>query len=277
MRSAVIAVISVLFAASAMAQEQPAASLDQGYRDMYNLDFNAAHQVFTAWENTHSDDPLGPVSNAAAYLFAEFEHLHVLESELFTDDAKYEERAKPTPDPNQKQAFESELARADRLASDILRRDPNNADAQFAQVLALGLRGDYAALVEKRDMLGLSYMKKGRVLAEHLLQTYPNYYDAYLAVGIENYLLSLKPAPARWVLRITGAETDKQVGLEKLRLTAEKGHYLLPYARLLLAVAALRDNNREQARSILEGLAREFPSNRLYAKELAKLQTARLH
>jgi hypothetical protein len=76
----------------------------------------------------------------------------------------------------------------------------------------------------------------------------------------------------RWILRMTGAQVDKEVGLKELRITAEKGHYLLPYARLLLAVAALRDKNREQARSLLEGLAREFPSNHLYARELAKLQ-----
>jgi len=51
---------------------------------MYNLDFDGAHQTFAAWERSHPDDPLGPVSNAAAYLFAEFDRLHILESELFT-------------------------------------------------------------------------------------------------------------------------------------------------------------------------------------------------
>jgi hypothetical protein len=68
-----------------------------------------------------------------------------------------------------------------------------------------------------------------------------------------------------------GAETDKEEGIRNLRLTAEKGHYLLPFARLLLAVAALRDKDRESAAAILQDLAREFPNNRLYAEELAKL------
>lgn len=255
-----------------MAQNKPAATLELGYRDMYNLDFADAHQVFKDWESANPQDPLGPVSDAAAYLFAEFDRLHVLETELFINDIEFEERSKPAPDPNAKHAFQAELDRADQMAGSVLAGDPNNANAEFAQVLALGLRGDYAALIEKRDMLGLSYMKKARVLAEHLLQSNPNYYDAYLAVGIENYLLSLKPAPARWILRITGAQTDRELGLQKLRLTAENGHYLLPYARLLLAVAALRDGNAQQARSILDGLAREFPANHLYAKELAKLR-----
>jgi hypothetical protein len=40
----------------------------------------------------------------------------------------------------------------------------------------------------------------------------------------------------------------------------------------LLAVAALRDHDRETARRMLSGLAEEFPKNQLYRKELAQLQ-----
>ena len=109
-------------------------------------------------------------------------------------------------------------------------------------------------------------------MAERLLAANPACYDAYLAVGVENYLLSLKPAPVRLFLRISGAQTDKANGIEKLRITADKGHYLLPYARLLLAVAALRDNDRIRARALLQDLAANFPQNRLYRNELAKLQ-----
>lgn len=246
--------------------------MDEGYRDMYNLQFDTAHRFFQQWEQVNPNDPLGPVSDAAAYLFAEFDRLHVLESELFIDDAYFEKRSKLAPDPQAKRAFEANLVRAQQLADRILASNPNNPDAIFANIMGLGLRGDYAALVEKRDMAGLSYLKTGRALAEKLLAQHSGYYDAYLAVGVENYLLSLKPAPVRWLLRMTGAQTDHDAGLRQLRITAEKGHYLLPYARLLLAVAALRDKDRAQARNLLDGLAREFPANHLYARELAKLQ-----
>src|SRR5205085_6678963 len=118
----------------------------------------------------------------------------------------------------------------------------------------------------------LTEMKAGRVLAEQLLAQAPQYCDAYLAVGVENYLLSLKIAPVRWMLRLGGAETEKERGIQDLRLTAEKGHYLVPYARLLLAVAALRNKDQAQARNLLTALVREFPHNKLYSEELARLQ-----
>jgi hypothetical protein len=72
-----------------------------------------------------------------------------------------------------------------------------------------------------------------------------------------------------------GAQTDRALGLEKLRLTAEKGHYLAPFARLLLAVAALRDHDTNRARDLLAGLVREFPGNSLYAQELTGLELQR--
>jgi hypothetical protein len=247
-------------------------TLEAGYRQMYNLDFDTAHQTFAAWERVHPEDPLGPVSNAAAYLFAEFDRMHILESELFVDNAKFEKREKFSPDPKVQTAFEGELRKGEQVAEQILARSPGDHAAIFAKVMVGGLRGDYLALVEKRNLAALSTIKSSRALAEKLLSQDPSYYDAYLAVGVENYLLSLNAAPIRWLLRLSGAQTDKQEGLAKLRLTAEKGHYLAPYARLLLAVAALRDHDRGQARMILSGLAEEFPRNPLYRKELARIE-----
>ena len=248
------------------------AAIESGYREMYNLDFDGAHSVFQLWEANHPDDALGPVSNAAAYLFAEFNRLHVLESELFTNDQRFAKRQKLAPDLETRAAFDRELAKAEEIAGRILSTSPQDTNALFAETMASELRGNYAAMIEKRNVAGLNYMKAGRVVAQKLLAFDPSYYDAYLAVGVENYLLGLSSAPVRWFLRLGGAQTNKDDGIAQLRITAEKGHYLAPYARLLLAVAALRDHDRETARRLLSSLAEEFPQNQLYRKELARLQ-----
>jgi hypothetical protein len=86
-------------------------------------------------------------------------------------------------------------------------------------------------------------------------------------------MLSVKPAPVRFLLRLGGGKTDRAVGLEKLRITAERGHYLAPFARMLLAVAAMRDGDHAGAQKLLAGLTAQFPSNPLYAQELARLQS----
>jgi hypothetical protein len=245
--------------------------LDQGYRHMYDLQFPEAHKTFAAWKQAHPEDPLGPVSDAAAYLFGEFDRLHILQSELFVENDKFLAQGKLTPDPAVKRSLEAELTRGEQLADAILSRSPSDGRALFAKLLSVGLRADYQGLIEKRYLTALTDLKTGRHLAEQLLAADPSNYDAHLAIGVENYMLSLKPMPVRWLLRMGGARTDKTEGIRKLQLTAEKGHYLLPYARLLLAVAALRDHDTAQARQILEQLSREFPHNQLYKSELARL------
>jgi len=266
-----IVLVAVITSFAHAADKIDSSNLDMGYRQMYNLEFGDAHRTFEAWEKAHPEDAMGPVSNAAAYLFGEFARLHVLESELFTDNERFERRNKLTPDPTVQSAFEGELRRADQIADRTLATSPNDSSALFAKIMVNGLRSDYAALVEKRNLAALSSAKDARNLAEQLLSRDPSYYDAYLAVGIENYLLGLNPAPVRWLLRLAGSQTDKDEGIAKLRLTAERGRYLAPYARLLLAVAALRDHNRQQARELLSGLAEEFPQNELYRRELGRI------
>jgi hypothetical protein len=247
-------------------------AVESGYRQMYNLDFDEAHKTFEAWERDHPNDPMGTVSNAAAYLFAEFDRLNILHSEFFVEDSMFRRRPKLTADPVARKAFDAELEKSLKLADAILAQAPRDTDALFVKIMALGLRADFVALIDRHYLDSLNVMKSSRSTAEQLLAIEPNYFDAYLAVGVENYLLSLKPAPLRWFLQMNGAETDRDRGIQNLRLTAEKGHYLCPYARLLLAVAALRNKDKAQAREILSKLAVEFPRNRLYSEELARLQ-----
>lgn len=246
--------------------------LEIGYREMYDLQFEAAHQTFREWERSHSQDPFGPTSNAAAYLFSEFDRLGILQTEFFVDDDQFRHRERRAPDSEARDAFYGEMKKSEELANSILARSPHDENALFAKTLDLGLRSDYSALIEKRYVVSLRDMKSAGLLAEQLLKLDPTDYDVYVAVGVENYVLGLHAAPVRWLLRAYGAETNKQKGIEHLELAAAKGHYLAPFARLLLAVAALRDNDRNRARQLLQGLATEFPHNPLYARELARLQ-----
>ena len=241
-------------------------TIEQGYHEMYNLQFDAAHRTFNEWQHQHPQDPLGPVSDAAAYLFAEFDRLHILQSEFFTHDEHFITDHKLAPDQTVKVRFETALNNATTLADQA----PENPDARFAVLLCHGLRSDYMALIEKRYGASFKEMKTARAMAEQLLAEHPKYYDAWVAVGVENYMLSTKAAPLRWLLRLGGGETDRTVGLEKLRIAAEKGHFLLPFARLLLAVTALREHKTDQAREILADLAKQYPHNALYVQELAR-------
>jgi hypothetical protein len=76
----------------------------------------------------------------------------------------------------------------------------------------------------------------------------------------------------RLLLRLTGSLVDREKGMEQLRMTAQYGHYLEPFAKLLLAVAAIRDHNLARARDLLSELHNRFPNNQLYLRELNRLK-----
>lgn len=264
-----IPAVSIAQASSPTIETTPL--LDAGFHAMYNLQFSKAHEIFAKFIAEHPDDPMGPVSDAAAYLFSEFNRTGVFDVELFTHDNKYLHHKKDMPDPAVKKAFDSQLEKTQKLSDAILARSPHDATALFAKTLAFGLRADYASLIERKDIKGFEFTKSGSAYAHQLLAIDPHAYDAYLAVGMENYILGLKPAPVRWLLQIAGGETDKILGVKDLELTASGGHYLRPLAKLLLAVAALRDKDKAKARKLLSSLAHEFPNNPLYAEQLAKI------
>lgn len=263
----------VLLLATTVAQAagmQPP-SLEQGYQSAYNLDFTSAQQEFSRWQKEHPDDPLGPVSEASGLLFSEFNRLGILESQLFTKDSNFEKRKKLVPDAAVRDRFFAVLVRADALAQARLARNANDVDALFALALSNGLRADYTALVEKHNIASLGYTKEAGLTAKKLLKIDPEYYDAYLATGINDYIVGSLSAPVRWFMRFGGYEGDKKAGMSELKLAAEHGHFFAPFARMLLAVAYLRDKDTQHARELLAGLRDEFPSNPLFAREIARL------
>jgi hypothetical protein len=248
--------------------------LDHGFSGLYNLDFSGAQKDFATWQEQHPEDAVGPVSEAAGLLFSEFHRLGVLEAQFYENDAAFAARSKLTPDPAVRQQFQSAIGRAENLAHAGLARDPKNRDALFALTLSSGLQADYAALIEKRNLASLHFTKQASIAAEQLLAVCHDCYDALLATGFSKYIIGSMSAPVRWILRMGGLPADKEGGITDLQTTAEHGHYLAPFARILLAIVYVREKDKPRALQLLTGLSNEFPANTLFPREIARLQTA---
>jgi hypothetical protein len=248
-------------------------SLDRGFHLLYALDFSGAQQAFASWQQEHPDDPLGPASEAAGLLFSEFNRLGVLEEQFYKDDRAFETRKRFTPDPALRDRFDAALDLAERRAQTRLASSPKDPDALFAMALASGLRADYAALIEKRNLASLHFTKQATSWANQLLNADPEYYDAHLATGVSQYIIGSMAAPVRWLVRLGGVSGDKQAGIRELQITAQHGRYLAPFARILLAIAYVREKDLTEARQILLTLRDDFPENPLFAREIARLDS----
>jgi hypothetical protein len=259
--------VLVLCVATAHATE-----LDDGYRYLYNRNYDAGRASFRTWMAAHPEDPFGPASEAAALLFTEFDRRSIVEIQLFNEPNPTVDRQLPPPNPNLRSDFDQRTQQAEKLADVILAKSPNDAHALFVKMFIYGLRADYAEMLDKSDFKALQFSKKGAAYSDQALQADPQLYDAHIATGFENYMLSLKPMPVRIVVRLMGGQTDKAKGISELRITAQHGRYLANFAKLLLAVAVLREGEKVEARQLLGELARDFPQNPLYAHQLSRIQ-----
>src|SRR5260370_42455496 len=183
--------LCLLFMLSAHASPIPllGTALDQGFHDLYNLNFDVAQRDFAAWESQHPDDPVGPVSQAAGLLFSEFNRLGVLEAQFYENDDAFERREKVLPDPAIRGRFLACLARASNLAHVRLAKDAKDKDALFALTLSAGLEADYAALIEKRNLASLHSAKQPSVWAQRLLAICPVCYDALWRTCFSKYII----------------------------------------------------------------------------------------
>ena len=264
-------------AGDTISADRPSSGLNPGFRRLYDLDLSGGQKEFESWEKVFPNDAMGPVSEAAGILFSEFNRLGVLEAQFYEDDSVFAARKKYEADPQQRTRFEQQLDRAEDLAKARLARDPNDRDALLAMTLSNGLRSDFAALIEKRNLASLHYTKEATAWSQKTLAADPDCYDAHLASGVSRYIIGSMAAPVRWVLRLGGVSGDKAAGIAELQTTAAKGYLLAPFARVLLSIAYVREKQFAQAREILLGLQKEFPNNTLFGRELARLDQKGSH
>jgi hypothetical protein len=252
--------------------------IEAGFHLLYELKPVEARGQFEAWQKSHPEDPIGSASEAASYLFEECYRQGILTSAFFLDNNRFLHKNPLKPDPELRSAFFAAEQQAQNLAQLRLKTNPNDTNALFAMDLSLGMQADYASLIDKQQLKSLTLTGEADKYAKKLLVIAPEAADAYLGLGMANYIIGNLPTHKKFFLGFAGIHGDKDQGLRQLEITAEHGHYLRPFAKILLAMAALRERKPDVARTQLSELAVEFPTNPLFASELAKvgLRTSRL-
>lgn len=245
--------------------------VESGFRLLYETRFAEARAEFLAWKEEQPSDPLRHAWEAADYLFEELYHRDMLTSEFFLDDRRLLGGVESTSNDEYRTGFLAASRTAQDLAKERLASNPKDADALFAMTITTGLRANYAFLVEKRNLQSLKLMRQAQSYAKALLSVKPDCADAYLPLGMANYIISCLPAHKRFFLRLSGIRGDRKLGMVQLETTSHKGLYFRPFAKILLALAALREQQEGLARTQLEELNAEFPESPLFARELTLL------
>jgi tetratricopeptide (TPR) repeat protein len=244
--------------------------LEQGYKLLYQQKFLEAREVFQKWAEDNPMEPFGQVSLAATYLFQEFYLQNVLTSEYFLDDKRFLGGITGTPDPARIKSFQESCSKARSLSVQRLKNHSRDPEGLYALTLCAGMQSDADSMLLKKHYDALKHLKEANSSAEMLLHDHPDAYDAYVAPGVAYYVIGSLPSSARFLLWFGGIHGDKQLGMSQVQKTAENGHYLKPFAQILLALSARREKQPILAQKNLKELTEEFPGNAVYDTEYAK-------
>lgn len=245
--------------------------LDSGFRQLYELNFAGARARFRNFQQQHPDDPVGKAAEAASYLYEEFDAKGIFTSKFFLNDQKFLNGADGTPAENRNIPFLRANRETRAQAQKILKVKPHDVRALLALTLADGMESDYDALIVKKQMAGLGLMRQAEREANALLAVDPSQDDAYVALGAADYVIGCLPSYKRAFLWFGGVHGDRDRGMEEMQRAAIHGHYLRPFAQILLALACEREHQPTRARVLLSELTSEFPANKRFARELALL------
>ena len=244
---------------------------DVAFQRLYNADFAGAHRVIDEALREDPNNAFYYAVKAAAYHFGEMDRLHILETDFFLDDEKIASKEKLKPDETVRAALFEAVAHARKLAQARLAANPDDRDALFTMCMASSVVTDYTALIERRQWRSVSLASEVNVYAQKLLALRPPVVDAYLNVGAVEYIVGSLPFFVRWFVRYDHIQGKKEVGIEQVRQVAANGRYYAPYAKILLAVACMREKRTREARTWLAEFSRDYPGNPSVRREIETL------
>ena len=147
-------------AATPVMEADPSAQLlENGYRHLYELNFDAGRKDFLAYQKMRPEDPLGKASEAASYLFEQFNTKGVLTSEFFLSDDKFLGGVDGSASQNKNEAFLKANNAAREQAKARIKTNPKDMQGLLVLTITDGMESDYDALIIKKQLDGLTMMR----------------------------------------------------------------------------------------------------------------------
>ena len=254
-----------LLPVAALAQVEP------GYQYFYNLEFPEALAAFRAEVAADPNSPDAYNHVAQTILYREMFRSGALESELVTGSNPFLRREGLNVSKIDDQEFQDSINRALALADTRLKTNSNDIQAQYAQGVSYGLRGNYHFLVRKAYTDALRDATASRKTHARVTDIDPNFVDARLTQGVYDYVLgSLSPA-WRMLGFFAGFRGDRERGVETLKQVAKLGKTNRVDAEILLCAVYRRERRAKEAVPLLSDLIERFPQNFLLRLELVQM------
>ncbi len=242
-----------------------------GFTNIFNLDYDQARQVFASLEKDYPQHPAPPLYLASIYWLEEMLRRQDLTLNRFIAPAYFSKKTNQVIPPRNRTAFFQALQRCEARANTILKRNCRDRDARYFLGTAYGLRSSFAITIDHSLREAFSNGNRAYSYSRRLIEEDPTYYDAYLTVGVYEYIVGSIPWYLKWMAFVIGAHGSKQEGTAHLGLASEKGQYVRNEAKLVLMVLDVREHRHADALEIARFLNEKFPRSYLFPLNVAQI------
>jgi tetratricopeptide (TPR) repeat protein len=211
----------------------------QGIDAVYDIDFQKALTKFQEAEKVVPGDLRGPFFESTVYFWK------AMFSRNRTD-------------------YDTYLSLSEKLiekCEDIVDKNENDLDARMYLGWSYTLRAFLMYMIDKNFLRAASDIKDGYRALTFVVEKQPSYYDAYLGLGVYNYVVSLIPRKLQWLTSILGYSGDREEGKKQLIIAAEKGTYTNTEAKFYLTLLSWREENYQVAENYADQLTSKYPQS----------------
>ncbi len=250
-------------------------SFDPAVRDacnhFYNLDYEGSLARFDQVIKAHPQEPLAYAYALMVTIFRELYHQDLLDTTYYAHDSFLTNQRKVDIPAASRERIESLMNQVSALADQRLKSNPQDKNALFAKGYAKGLHAAFITLADHSFFAAARQGLAARNDSEAVLKIDPEYADANLAIGIQQFAVASLPRMVRMVVGIAGVGGNKEKGLALLQIAAAKGAVTSVQARTTLSLFLRHDARYPEALAVQHGLATEFAHDYLFRLEEANL------
>jgi tetratricopeptide (TPR) repeat protein len=242
-----------------------------GFEDIYNIDYERAEQLFQLLKKEYPQHPAPPLYLGIIAWLKELFRRQDLDLDLFLSPSFFTKATPQVMPPLERKFFFDNMEKCRLLAQSILDRNPRNLDAIYFLGAANGILASFSITIDRSLRKAFGYGNQAYDLDHRLLVLNPNYYDAYMSVGLYQYIVGSIPWYFKWLASIAGYHGTKEEGFKYVDIAAGKGEYAKVDAKILQMVLRVYENRPRDALRDAEELHRDFPRNYIFHINIAQI------
>ena len=243
----------------------------EGYEHFYNLDYEGTLSRFDAVLKAHPRDPMAYGYVLMATVFRELYHQDLLDTTYYAhDNFLTSKRNVPVPDAT-RQRIEWLTDTGVKLCDERIKANGSDKNAWFARGYIRGMHAIFITLVDHSFVAAARQGYASRGDSEQALKIDPEYADAKMAIGIQQFAVASLPRLVRIMVGIVGVGGNKERGLDLLRQSGAHGVVTAVESRTVLSLFLRHDGRYPEALAVQHGLAVEYPHSYLFRLEEANL------